>query len=84
VARRPAILDPRERVRFDADGSGPRDWTWITPEAGWLVHDADGAGTIDSALQLFGSVTFWLFWSNGYEPMQECGWQTAELDRPTM
>jgi tetratricopeptide (TPR) repeat protein len=66
-----AIADPLARVRFDADGSalGQR-WTWITPNAGWLVYDADGAGRIDSALQLFGSVTFWLFWKNGYDAMR--------------
>ena len=65
-----AIVDRLARVRFDADGSGPREWTWITPEAGWLVYDAEGRGTITSALQWFGNVTFWLFWSNGYEPMR--------------
>ena len=65
-----ALVDPLARVRFDADGLGPREWTWITPEAGWLVYDADGRGTITSALQWFGNVTFWLFWSNGYEPMR--------------
>ena len=64
------VVDRLARVRFDADGSGPREWTWITPEAGWLVYDADDRGTITSALQLFGGVTFWLFWSNGYEPMR--------------
>jgi tetratricopeptide (TPR) repeat protein len=65
-----AIADPLARVRFDADGSGPREWTWITPDAGWLVYDAAGRGSITSALQWFGNVTFWLFWSNGYEPMR--------------
>lgn len=55
------------RVLFDADGSGiPRRWTWIEKDAGWLVYDAEGTGEITSALQWFGSVTFWLFWSNGY------------------
>ena len=65
-----AIVDRLARVRFDADGSGPREWTWITPDAGWLVYDANGRGRITSALQWFGDVTFWLFWSNGYEPMR--------------
>lgn len=64
------IVDRRGRVLFDADGSGfDREWTWITPRAGWLVYDADGRGTITSALQLFGGVTFWLFWNNGYEAL---------------
>ena len=64
------IVDRLARVRFDADGSGSREWTWITPEAGWLVYDAEDRGSISSALQWFGDVTFWLFWSNGYEPMR--------------
>ena len=64
----PLALDAR--VFFDADGSGiPRRWTWIDKNAGWLVYDADGRGEITSALQWFGSVTFWLFWSNGYEAL---------------
>jgi tetratricopeptide (TPR) repeat protein len=65
-----AIVDPLARIRFDADGLGAREWTWITPEAGWLVYDADDRGSITSALQWFGNVTFWLFWANGYEPMR--------------
>jgi tetratricopeptide (TPR) repeat protein len=66
-----AIADPLARVRFDADGSGlRREWTWITPDAGWLVYDAQDRRTITSALQWFGNVTFWLFWSNGYEALR--------------
>jgi tetratricopeptide (TPR) repeat protein len=65
-----AIVDPLARVRFDADGSGlGREWTWITPNAGWLVYDATDRGSIRSALQLFGSVTYWLFWKNGYHAL---------------
>ena len=58
------------RVRFDADGSGHlRHWTWISPDAGWLVHDPLKRGEITSALQWFGNVTFWLFWNNGYHAL---------------
>ena len=65
-----AIHDHSARVRFDADGSGMhRTWSWIGHDAGWLVYDADGTGSITSALQLFGSVSFWLFWENGYEAL---------------
>ena len=39
---------------------------WITPQAGWLVFDHDGQGQVTSGLQLFGNVTFWLFWPDGY------------------
>lgn len=63
-------LDRDARVLFDAEGSGvQRRWTWIEKDAGWLVYDADGSGEITSALQWFGSVTFWLFWSNGYQAL---------------
>ena len=65
------LVDPHARIRFDADGSAlEREWTWITPDAGWLVYDHQGRGEITSALQMFGSVTFWMFWSNGYEAMR--------------
>lgn len=64
------VEDPSARVTFDADGSGlPRQWTWITPDAGWLVHDPLNTGRVDSALQLFGGVTFWMFWENGYRAL---------------
>lgn len=65
-----APLDDEARVLFDADGSAvQRRWTWIDKDAGWLVYDAEGTGEITSALQWFGSVTFWLFWSNGYHAL---------------
>jgi len=55
------------RVTFDADGSGEKkSWSWISPKAAWLVYDPKGRGDITSGLQFFGSVTFRLFWSNGY------------------
>lgn len=65
------ITDEDARVRFDADGSGlPKPWTWITPDAGWLVYDPRETRQIDSALQMFGSVSFWLFWENGYRALR--------------
>jgi len=57
-------------VAFDADGSGlQKRWTWITKDAGWLVNDPHHTGKITSALQLFGNVTFWMFWENGYNAL---------------
>lgn len=65
------ITDFEAEVLFDADGSGiAKRWTWITPDAGWLVFDRRGTQQIDSALQLFGNVTFWLFWENGYRALR--------------
>jgi len=70
-ARSSDLVDREARVRFDADGTGfRRPWTWITPDAGWLVHAPKKSRPVTSALQMFGSVTFWLFWQNGYQALQ--------------
>lgn len=62
------LEDRSARVAFDADGSGQRKhWTWITQDAAWLVYRRPAE--IGSALQLFGNVTFWLFWDTGYEAL---------------
>jgi hypothetical protein len=64
------MVDRRARVKFDADGSDlDHRWSWIAPDAGWLVYDQAGDKRITSALQLFGNVTFWMFWKNGYEAL---------------
>jgi tetratricopeptide (TPR) repeat protein len=68
-----ALCDLEDRsasVAFDADGTGlKKRWTWITKDAGWLIYDPRGTGKITSALQMFGSVTFWMFWDNGYQAL---------------
>ena len=57
-------------VAFDADGTGlQKRWTWINADAAWLVHDPKQSGKITSALQMFGNVTFWMFWDTGYEAL---------------
>ncbi len=64
------MVDRSACVHFDADGSGlQRGWTWISPDAGWLVHDPQKTGKITSALQMFGTVSFWCFWENGYQAL---------------
>jgi tetratricopeptide (TPR) repeat protein len=64
------IEDASAAVAFDADGSGlRRRWTWVTKDAAWLVYDAKGRGNISSGLQMFGGVTFWLFWETGYDAL---------------
>jgi tetratricopeptide (TPR) repeat protein len=65
------LEDRTASVRFDADGSDlDRRWTWIRPNAAWLVHDPHHTGKITSGLQLFGNVTFWCFWDNGYQALR--------------
>jgi tetratricopeptide (TPR) repeat protein len=64
------LVDPSANVGFDLDGSGwKRQWGWITPKAAWLVYDPERAGHITSGLQMFGNVTFWIFWQDGYEAL---------------
>ena len=61
------LVNPYAAVKFDLDGSGVlHSWDWITPKAAWLVYDSDGRGQITSALQMFGNVSFWIFWHDGY------------------
>src|SRR5205085_4329163 len=65
------LVDANAAVTFDLDGSGlPRQCGWLTPKAAWLVFDADGQGRITSALQMFGNVTFWIFWRDGYDALR--------------
>ena len=65
------ITDDDASVAFDLDGSAsPQRWRWIRSNAAWLVFDRRGTGDVTSGLQLFGSVTFWLFWKNGYDALR--------------
>ncbi len=42
----------------------------MTSDAAWLVNDHRATGRITSGLQLFGNVTFWAFWQNGYHALR--------------
>lgn len=65
-----ALVDHAAQVPFDLDGSGVRRrWEWLTPKAAWLVFDGKQTGQITSGLQMFGSVTFWIFWRDGYQAL---------------
>ncbi len=64
------LEDRNASVVFDADGTGlQKKWTWINANAAWLVHDPKRSGKVTSALQMFGGVTFWLFWDTGYDAL---------------
>ncbi len=64
------LVDDTRSVRFDLAGNqAPRAIEWLRPPAGLLVWDPTGAGKIESGRQLFGSVTWAVFWRHGYEPL---------------
>jgi hypothetical protein len=55
---------------FDLDGDGLKsEWPWLKPNTGLLVWDPKRTGKIKDGRQLFGNVTWWIFWNHGYEPM---------------
>lgn len=57
-------------VTFDLDGDlRAESWSWVRPDTGLLVWDPTGEGKIVSGRQLFGSVTWWMFWTDGYRAL---------------
>ena len=63
-------LDPGIESGFDLDGAGRGlRWPWLKPDTALLVWDPDRTGCITSGRQLFGSVTWWLFFRHGYEAL---------------
>lgn len=81
------LLAPEKVVRFDLDGTGNAEKrSWVKPTTGFLVWDGDKDGKITSGRELFGSVTWWMFFPNGYRAMDlldddRDGWlASGELD----
>lgn len=64
------LIDPSTTVEFDLVGDGvTRQWEWVRPETGLLVWDPDGLGRVRSGRDLFGNVTWYVFWEHGYQPL---------------
>ncbi|MCC6677840.1 MAG: hypothetical protein IT436_11900 [Phycisphaerales bacterium] len=64
------LINHSARSRFDLDGSGrAQAWPWLKPTTGLLCWDPTNTGRITSGRQLFGSVSWWLFFRNGYEAL---------------
>ena len=64
------LLLPGAAVPFNLDGTArPQAWTWVKPTTAILVWDPDHTGKITSGHQLFGNVTFNMFWSDGYRAL---------------
>ncbi len=65
-----SLSDPSARVGFDLDGTGrPTLWSWVQKDAAILVWDPTNSGKITSGRQLFGSVSWWIFFENGYDAL---------------
>jgi hypothetical protein len=64
------LVDAKNHVDFDlaADGLGHR-WPWVSRDTCLLVWDPARTGEVRDGRQLFGSVTWWIFWNDGYEPL---------------
>jgi hypothetical protein len=61
------LLEPTRTVRFDLDGDlTPETRPWVAPGTTFLVWDLGDDGRIDSGRELIGSVTWWIFWRDGY------------------
>jgi hypothetical protein len=81
------LLADKTIVHFDLDGDGEAEWwPWVKPDTGILVWDPERTGRVESGLQLFGSVTWWIGWQHGYQPLamlddnRDCWLSGAELD----
>jgi hypothetical protein len=65
-----ALLDQGRRVVFDLDGDGDAElWPWVKPTTGFLVWDPERTGRVASGRQMFGSVTWWMFFEDGYHAL---------------
>ncbi len=70
VASMKELLAPERHVAFDLDGTGrAQRWQWVQPTTAFLVWDPEHRGSINSGRQLFGSATWWVMFSDGYEAL---------------
>jgi hypothetical protein len=81
------LLAAGKAVPFDLDGTArERKWSWVKPGVCLLAWDPESTGRIASGRQLFGNVTWWMFWRDGYAALEALdndgdGWLSgAELD----
>jgi hypothetical protein len=65
-----SIIDADASVKFDLDGTGrEQTYCWVRPDTGVLVWNPSSSGKITSGRQFFGSVTWWIFFDNGYQAL---------------
>jgi hypothetical protein len=70
LGRRLREIESSAITAFDLDGTRrPQRQTWIQSDVGILAWDPDHSGHITSGRQLFGSISWWLFFDNGYDAL---------------
>ncbi|XAM01692.1 hypothetical protein OT109_09885 [Phycisphaeraceae bacterium D3-23] len=64
------LLDPALQVDFDLDGDGTAERRpWVRPDTALLVWDPQRTGEITSGKQLFGNMTFFMLFDDGYQAL---------------
>jgi len=64
------LADESTPVLFDLDADGePELRPWVNPDTAILVWDPNNTGQITSGQQLFGNMTFFMLFSNGYRAL---------------
>ncbi len=64
------LLAPGVEANVDLDGTGrAQRYPWLKPDTAILVWDPERSGRITSGRQLFGTVSWWIFWENGYRAL---------------
>ena len=64
------LIAPGTTVHFDLDADGQaEERPWVHPDTAILVWDPEGTGQITSGRQLFGNMTFFMLFSDGYQAM---------------
>ena len=72
------LLALQGTASFDLDGDGHvESRPWVRPTTGFLVWDGNGDGRITSGREMFGSVTWWMFFPNGPTARWTCWTTTA-------
>lgn len=79
-----SLLAENQATRFNLAGDDRLSlWPWVRANTGILVWDGQQTGRIESGRQMFGSVTWWMSWRDGYQPMMMLddnhdGWLTDQ------
>lgn len=64
------LLDPTLEVNFDLDADGTAERRpWVQPDTAILVWDPKREGRITSGKQLFGNMTFFMLFADGYRAL---------------